>query len=365
MYHLFSRTLTLLGAISLAACGNETANDAVDPACVDAAAHIADCTGVEAGLEGCDAELADAALSMSCDELADAEGKSDCGFFTPWDCWNFSGGDSSTDHDSAIVVHVTECMPGALDSCAGVTSAPCTHVQLLDAAGQVVGDDYTSSHGGALFENLEDEMTYTVRVLRRDGTVAQAQLDQWTNDFGPAEATATVDRWEETRVDFSLEAGETELTRACATVEFQIDVVEPDGTRVDPEEIEWDWIAAYDDANGPQLSRAYRFYEGPDANTFTIHNMPLGAHEILFHRVSIPATSDCNWYYIGGELHFGGQSWYYSDECRLPNRNEQLLEHFAVDDIQPIAVTLEIDADDLGSTIRTNVVELTDPVPGL
>jgi hypothetical protein len=141
-----------------------------------------------------------------------------------------------------------------------------------------------------------------------------------------------------------------------------VDVVEPDGTRVSAGEIEWDWIATYDDLDGRQFSRSYRsYYDPPDFSSFTIFNLPAGVYEITYHRVSVPDANDCSWYYSGNELRYGGLGY---EECRLPNRNEQLLDAFELEDVQPVTMTIEITEDDLGGELETEILEIVDPVPG-
>jgi hypothetical protein len=314
-------------ALGLAACASE-APPASSSLCDDATAHVAVCFGgAEVSADACDPARAASVLDQTCAELRESDAKTDCGFFTWWDCYPGGGGSgSSTPRGAAIRVSVEECLSDVIGSCAGVRAASCARVVLETAEGELVREARSNAHGGALFEDLEAHRDYVVRVFRRDG--APAAMDTGTAVL----EVSVADELE--RVYLYLNAGEGDAVQACAAARVRMTVF-ADGLEEDSDETEWDWIATVD---GEGAHRSYRRAD-ESASSFRVFGMYAGDHEVAFHRVAIP------------------------DSRRLPNRNEELLDRYALG-FEPATFSFGVGDADLGGEVVTEVFEIDDPAPG-
>lgn len=341
----------------------ETTQTEATALCAEAQTHFQTCTGSPIESTGCDQATAEAALSASCDELQALDAKSDCPWWASWTCWFSGWGDfgGSTSSRGEIVAIVEECAFGGF--CDAVISAPCTLVELRDEDGNLLDEQIASDGGYTVFEDLEQDATYTVHAMRADGTPSQERTTLGSDATADAVRTVRLESAEE-RVYFGLNEGEGDLTRRCAdSIEIPFYVLDDKGEDVGGDETEWDWIAVFTAADGEvDYLRAYRFFEQPN-NAFGLVNVAGGALGVSIHRVSIPDEASCSWYYIGDELYFGGEGAFNNDECRLPNRNELLLENFEVDDVDPFRFDFEVPNGPGDHTL--DAIEITDPTPGL
>lgn len=317
--------LTLLLTIVYVAC-TTTPEAEPDLQCDAARDHVRSCLGIDVELAGCDAELADAALASSCEDLAEDDAKTDCSVWNWWGCW--AGGSDPEPEEAALIVNVEQCQP--LFGCG--QSPGCVQVEVRDDSGARVAEGVTGGSGRIRFDAL-DAGTYEVRVLRADGEVATLAYEPFEHEAGPATRRVTVGEGEE-RLFFGLDQSAEEDVQVCApTITIPVRVT-AEGEAVDAEEIEWDWIIEV--GEGEDYERAWRPFEAPD-NLFELRHVNPGTVRLSFHRVSVPEWS------------------------RRPNRNEELLDWYAVD-VPPVVVALEVPAG--GVALSVDPIELVDPTPG-
>lgn len=316
--------LTLILTIVSLAC--TTAPVDAPNQCETARDHVRDCLGIDLDVAGCDAELADAALASTCEQLTEDDAKTDCSLWNWWGCWG--GGSDPEPEAPALIVSVEQCQP--LFGCG--QSPGCVQVEVLDESGALVAEGVTGGSGGLRVEDL-DAGTYEVRVLRADGELATLAYEPFEHDAGPASRRVTLGE-DDTRLFFGLDQSIEQEVRVCAPAVTVPVRVRAEGEPVDAEEIEWDWIVEI--GEGEDYKRAWRPFEAPD-NLFELHDVSPGRVTLSFHRVSIPEWS------------------------RRPNRNAELLDRYTLD-LEPVVVVLEIPAG--GDALRVDPIEIDDPTPG-
>lgn len=253
-----------------------------DSACERAQAHVAACFPDHANVATCDPATADQIAEMPCDELAEWGGKADnpfC-FWTPWLCTGDSGSSGKT-----IEVAVEECGPGGL--CPYVTSASCGLVTLHDSHDKQVAKGFTNGNGRLTFEGLA-QGTYTVKVHKRDGSLARMMLSDYTDETGTAKVGVTLDGGDAPWARFNLETGSEEQITQCAGMRGNITVKDRHGQALDREAAEWNWLVELE-TEGAVVDRQRPIYFEPDENIVDFKLVPRGTHTLRFVRMDIPS----------------------------------------------------------------------------
>lgn len=305
----------------IAACSGATPDDD----CARAAEHVAACFPGHAAPATCDPSTAEAVAEMSCDELASWEGKADnpyC-FWMPWLC-------SGSSSRPRIEVAVDECGPGVL--CPYVQSAACGLVTLEDSRGDEVARGYSNANGRLTFDVPRGE--YTVRVLRRTGTLARMHPDEFSEASAPAKVEVEVGSGDPPWARFELGNGEAEQIDSCSQLRGNLTVMRG-GTAVAPRDVEWAWLVELETADGAtQLTRPV--YIDPDRNALAFFLVRRGVHTLRFIPMDIPSYE------------------------QKPNPDYARLRRLYATDDAPIEVSVEVASDDLAGELDVSQV-IDDP----
>lgn len=261
--------------IPLTACASD------DSACERAAAHVATCFPDHATPPVCDPETAESIAELSCAELAGLDGKADNPFciWTPWLC---SGDSGST--GKKIEVSVLECGPGAL--CPYVQSASCGLVTLHDSTDKQIARGFTSDGGRLTFEGLAAG-TYTVKVHKRDGSLARMMVDDLSSATSTAREQVTLASGDAPWARFNLVAGSADLITQCADVHADVTFTDGAGNELDRREMEWSWLVELE-TNGTVVDITRPLFIYPDRNVVGFRLLQKGTHVMRYVRMDIP-----------------------------------------------------------------------------
>jgi hypothetical protein len=262
--------------------------------CQEAVQHLQSCfpdraIDAQQALGSCSADDAERVLGQSCQQLAQSrDTKADCLGWWDWSCW--WGSKPSKPAKPTLKVTISKCYNDMFGvNCGATSSAGCTKVVLEDATGSVVASATTRTISTVAFEEL-DPGTYTVRVLRRDDTAAQAVDGDPTNTNpagSPATTTVTVGE-DDATVRFYFSSEENDRLDRCTTVTGGLEAV-CQGQVGDPEETEWTWLIELVDSAGETLkiTRASRRYQQP--NTYYFSKLLPGSYRLKYHEMDIPS----------------------------------------------------------------------------
>ena len=202
-------------------------------------------------------------------------------------CGDDEGGEGKADSPSRrIEVAVEECGPGYL--CPYVQSASCGLVTLHDKTDKLVARAFSSDGGRVTFTNLANG-EYTVKVQKRDGTLAKMFVSDYTDQLATAKQKLTISGgWGEAQwARFNLPNGSAAQLTQCAEVRGNITVTDADGTKLDRHESEWNWFVELErDGRVADISRLLFIY--PDSNVVNFRLVPKGTSTIRYVRMDIP-----------------------------------------------------------------------------
>lgn len=294
----------------------------------------------------CDADVADQVNSMSCDELAARDGKADswtC-VWMPWlpSCSGGSSGGGGTSSGKRIEVSTEECGPGPL--CPYVSGASCGLVTLHKGS-QEVARGFSTGGGRFTFEGL-GAGEYTVKIHKRDNTLAKMFVSDLSDETASASMKVTVGSGEAPWARFNLVNGTAAAMTRCADIDGNLTVkAKSNNAAVDRHEVEWDWIVELE-TDGAVVDRTRPLFihheasgSGQDVNVLGFRQLRAGTHTLRFVRMDIPEYK------------------------RRPNPNyADLVKYNAADGVDPIEVTVTVSAAQAsGRTVTVNK-SLVDPL---
>lgn len=310
-----------------------------DDPCGAAADHIAACFPEHAlATPACDPATAEDIAGSSCEALAGRDGKAD-GWSCIWMPWlaSCSGGGGSTS-GKTIEVAVEECGPGGL--CPYVQSASCGLVTLHKGSAEVARG-YSSGGGRLTFEGLAAG-TYTVKVHKRDNTLARMLPDQLSDTQASASVAVEVGTGDAPWARFELVNGSAAQITRCADADGNLTVKDRAGHAVDRHVVEWDWIVEHEVDGAIERTRPLFIHHeasgsGQDENVLGFRLLHTGTHTLRFVRVEIPTY------------------------LQKPNPDyDRLREDYAAN-VPPIESTFTVSASQVGKTVTINRT-ITDPL---
>jgi len=220
---------------------------------------------------------------MSCEELAGWDGKADnpwC-FWTPWLCT----GDSGTT-GKKIEVSVDECGPGGL--CPYVHSASCGLVTLHDDHDKQIAKGFTSGGGRITFEGIAAGK-YTVKVHKRDGSLARMMVSDYTEETASAKQQIELASGDAPWARFNLENGSQDELTQCANARGNITFTDAAGHALDREEMEWSWLVELETAGAIVDTTRPLHFDSDDTNIVSFRLLQKGSHTLRFIRMDIPS----------------------------------------------------------------------------
>lgn len=266
--------------------------DTSDP-CAEMSAKLAACfPEITTVAPTCDADVAEQVAGLSCDQLAARDGKAD-GWTCVWMPWlpSCSGGGGSSASGKRIEVSTEECGPGGL--CPYVSSAGCGLVTLSKGS-QEVARGFSSGGGRFTFDGLAAG-EYTVKVYKRDNTLARMMVSDYTDETATATAKVTVGSGDAPWARFNLVTGSAAQITRCAALDGNLTVKgKSTGRAVDRRLVEWDWIVELE-TDGAVVDRTRPLFihheasgSGQDENVLGFRGLRAGTHTLRFLRMDIP-----------------------------------------------------------------------------
>ncbi len=318
--------------------------DTSDP-CADMTAKLAACfPDVTTIAPACDTEIADQVNSMSCDELAARDGKADswtC-VWMPWLPSCSGGGGGGTSSGRRIEVSTEECGPGPL--CPYVSGASCGLVTLHDGTREVARG-FSTGGGRFTFDGLAAG-EYTVKVRKRDNTLARMFVSDLSDETATASVKVTVGSGDAPWARFNLVNGSAAAMTRCADIDGSLSIkAKSNNAIVDRHLVEWDWIVELE-TDGAVVDRTRPLFihheasgSGQDENVLGFRQLRAGTHTLRFVRMNIPAYK------------------------QKPNPDyADLVKYYAADDVEPIEISVTVSAAQASGKTITVDKTLVDPL---
>lgn len=290
----------------------------------------------------CDADVADQVNSMSCDELAARDGKADS-WTCVWMPWLPScGGGGGTSSGKRIEVSTEECGPGPL--CPYVSGASCGLVTLYQGS-QEVARGLSTGGGRFTFDGLAAG-EYTVKVRKRDNTLARMFVSDLSDETATASVKVTVGSGDAPWARFNLVNGSAAAMTRCADIDGSLTIkAKSNHAAVDRHLVEWDWIVELE-TDGAVVDRTRPLFihheasgSGQDENVLGFRQLRAGTHTLRFVRMNIPTYK------------------------QKPNPDyADLVKYYAADNVEPIEVTVTVSAAQASGKTITVDKTLVDPL---
>ena len=311
--------------------------------CEQAQEKLQECFPDQPPPESCHGATAQQILDESCEDLVQADGKSDGGWLCFWNPF-LCAGDSGGSDPYTLTVGISRCGTSLVggNDCSYYSSSPCTAVALYQD-GAEIARTHSSIRSAARFE-LEEGGEYEVRILDRHDDVAQRMTTMFGDEGAPAIETVSFGDSREARVTFDLAHDSEETVKRCAPVTVELSAETLSGEPVHAYDVEVDWLVRFLQEDGTVgLRRPLRLH--PDAsgeddyvNRAYFSEIYAGDHIVEFIRMDIP-------------------SWAQTANPDL----EDFLERYAVESVLPYSEEYSLDDADIPSGDRHSLV-LIDPL---